>query len=158
MSSQKYEPPQSPPPGYIQAPPAAYHDPNYSGSPAPQQGYYQSPPPGNADYYGGQPQYGPPQGPYGPQYGQQYPPPQGMYYQQGPPGGYYDDRGRGHKFWPQPDEFLHEHFLLPENHPLHPVRGAWRPFEFGPRNCLGQTLSMLDLRVTLLMVVGSGNS
>jgi cytochrome P450 len=46
-----------------------------------------------------------------------------------------------------------ERFLVSEGDPLYPVRGSWRPFEQGPRNCLGQTLAMLYLRVTLAMTV-----
>ncbi|KAF2877337.1 cytochrome P450 71B25 [Massariosphaeria phaeospora] len=57
------------------------------------------------------------------------------------------------KYWEQPDAFLPQRWLVGPEDPLYPVKGAWRPFEFGPRNCLGQTLSMLDLRVTLAMVV-----
>lgn len=37
--------------------------------------------------------------------------------------------------------------------PLYPVKGAWRPFEFGPRNCVGQELAMLEIRVVLALTV-----
>ncbi|KAJ4388827.1 hypothetical protein N0V93_006288 [Gnomoniopsis smithogilvyi] len=32
--------------------------------------------------------------------------------------------------------------------------GAWRPFERGPRNCIGQALALIEARVVLAMVVG----
>ncbi|KAK8080920.1 afln vera monooxygenase protein [Apiospora hydei] len=34
-----------------------------------------------------------------------------------------------------------------------PGKGAWRPFEPGPRNCIGQTLVMLELRIALVMTL-----
>jgi cytochrome P450 len=39
----------------------------------------------------------------------------------------------------------------PERVPM--PKGGWRPFEFGARNCLGQTLAMVDVKVTLVLVV-----
>lgn len=30
-------------------------------------------------------------------------------------------------------------------------KGAWRPFKFGPRNCVGQTLAMSELKIMLAM-------
>lgn len=32
--------------------------------------------------------------------------------------------------------------------------GAWRAFERGPRNCIGQALALIEARVVLAMVVG----
>ncbi|KAK7955875.1 uncharacterized protein PG986_005097 [Apiospora aurea] len=37
--------------------------------------------------------------------------------------------------------------------PPNPGKGAWRPFEPGPRNCIGQTLVMLELRIALVMTL-----
>ena len=56
-------------------------------------------------------------------------------------------------WWPQPDAFIPERFLVPEGDPLHPVRGAWRAFEFGPRNCIGQELALLEMKIVLAMTV-----
>ena len=56
-------------------------------------------------------------------------------------------------YWPQPDDFIPERWLVPKDDPLHPVKGAWRPFEFGPRNCIGQELSMLEIKVVMVMTL-----
>ena len=54
-------------------------------------------------------------------------------------------------YWPEPDKFIPERWLVEEGHPLYPVKGAFRPFEFGPRNCIGQELAMLELKVVLIL-------
>lgn len=60
---------------------------------------------------------------------------------------------RDPRYWPQPDTFLPERWLTSKDDPLHPVKGAWRAFEFGPRNCIGQELSMLEMKLALTMTV-----
>ena len=49
------------------------------------------------------------------------------------------------------EEFLPKRFLVPENHPLHPVVNSWRPFEYGTRNCIGQELALTKLKVVLAL-------
>ena len=56
-------------------------------------------------------------------------------------------------YWEQPDSFLPERWLVTPGDPLHPVKGAWRPFEHGPRNCIGQELAMLEIKVIMVMTV-----
>jgi cytochrome P450 len=56
-------------------------------------------------------------------------------------------------YWKRADEFLPERWLVEPEDPLYPVKGAWRPFKFGPRNCIGQGLVMLELRVVLALTV-----
>ena len=58
-------------------------------------------------------------------------------------------------FWPRVEEFLPERFLVPEHHPLHPAKNAWRPFEYGPRSCIGQELALTELKVVLALTVRS---
>ncbi len=62
---------------------------------------------------------------------------------------------RHSRFWPRPDEFLPERWLptVQPGDELHvaPNTGAYRPFEQGPRNCIGQTLVLNELRVVLIM-------
>ena len=54
-------------------------------------------------------------------------------------------------YWPEPDKFIPERWLVEEGHRLYPVKGAFRPFEFGPRNCIGQELAMLELKIVLIL-------
>ena len=56
-------------------------------------------------------------------------------------------------YWPRPDEFLPERWLVPESDPLHPIKNAWRPFEFGPRTCIGQELAMMEMKMILVMTL-----
>ena len=60
---------------------------------------------------------------------------------------------RNPKYWKEPDSFIPERWLVGPEDPLYPMKGAWRPFEFGPRNCIGQTLVTMDLRTVLAMTV-----
>ena len=60
---------------------------------------------------------------------------------------------RAPEYWPRPDEFVPERWLASPGDPLHPTKGAWRPFEFGPRNCIGQDLALLDMKITTVMAV-----
>jgi cytochrome P450 len=61
---------------------------------------------------------------------------------------------RNPRYWPRPDDFVPERWLVSPEHELYPrTKGAWRPFEYGTRNCPGQTLVMLDVKVTLALVV-----
>jgi cytochrome P450 len=54
----------------------------------------------------------------------------------------------------RPDEFLPERWLVDPEDPLYPtVKGAWRPFEYGPRNCIGQLMVMLEVKMILAMTV-----
>ncbi|MCJ1360573.1 MAG: hypothetical protein MMC33_010581 [Icmadophila ericetorum] len=61
------------------------------------------------------------------------------------------------QYWKDPDSFIPERWLVGPEDPLYPVKGAWRPFEYGPRNCIGQTLVALDVRVVLVMTVRQFN-
>jgi cytochrome P450 len=61
---------------------------------------------------------------------------------------------RNPKYWIRPLEFLPNRWLVGPEDPLYPaVKGAWRPFEFGPRNCIGQGLVQLELKIVLALVI-----
>ena len=53
--------------------------------------------------------------------------------------------------WPEPNNFLPERWLVGEGDRLYPAKGVYRPFEFGPRNCIGQELAMLELKLVLIV-------
>ena len=55
------------------------------------------------------------------------------------------------RVWPRPDEFLPERFLVESDHELYPNSNAYRPFEQGPRNCIGQTLVYNEMRIVMVM-------
>ena len=52
-------------------------------------------------------------------------------------------------YWNEPNSFLPERWLVEEGYRLDPLKGVYRPFEFGPRNCIGQELAMLELKLGL---------
>ena len=64
---------------------------------------------------------------------------------------------RNPRYWPKPDEFIPERWLVAEGDPLHPSKNAWRPFEFGPRTCIGQELAMMEMKMTLVMTAREFN-
>ncbi|ORX98676.1 aflN/ verA/ monooxygenase [Clohesyomyces aquaticus] len=60
---------------------------------------------------------------------------------------------RNARYFHDPDAFLPERWLVGPEDPLYPPKGAWRPFEFGPRNCLGQTLALTEMKIVLALTV-----
>jgi cytochrome P450 len=60
---------------------------------------------------------------------------------------------RAPRYWPRASEFLPERFLVEPGHELYPVKGSWRAFEYGPRNCIAQGLVMTEMRVVLAHIV-----
>ncbi|KAJ4392346.1 hypothetical protein N0V93_005972 [Gnomoniopsis smithogilvyi] len=59
------------------------------------------------------------------------------------------------RYWVEAESFLPERWLAGPEDPLYAggpkTKGAWRPFEQGPRNCIGQTLVMLELKIALVL-------
>ena len=56
--------------------------------------------------------------------------------------------------WPRPKEFLPERWLITDpDDPMHPKRNAYRPFELGTRNCIGQHLAVTEMTMVLALVV-----
>ncbi len=53
--------------------------------------------------------------------------------------------------FPSPFSFRPERFL-PENLDSIP-KGAFRPFEYGPRNCIGQELALLEAKIVCVLTI-----
>ncbi|KAE8398860.1 cytochrome protein [Aspergillus pseudonomiae] len=60
---------------------------------------------------------------------------------------------RNPNYWPDPHAFKPERWLVGPEDPLYPPKGAWRPFEHGPRDCIGQPLALLDIKITLVLTL-----
>lgn len=60
-------------------------------------------------------------------------------------------------FWPCVEDFLPERWLVDKKDLLHPVKNGWRPFERGPRNCLGQELAMTEIKLTVAIMIRQFN-
>ncbi|KAF7535680.1 hypothetical protein G7054_g5199 [Neopestalotiopsis clavispora] len=65
---------------------------------------------------------------------------------------------RNKRFFPRPTEFIPERFI-PSQTPFPEAelfteagKDAWRPFEKGPRNCIGQELAMLEGKIILALM------
>ncbi|CAG8983328.1 hypothetical protein HYALB_00007456 [Hymenoscyphus albidus] len=55
------------------------------------------------------------------------------------------------RVWKRANEFLPERWLVSSDHELYPPAGAYRPFDIGSRACIGQTLSLIEMRIALIM-------
>ena len=63
---------------------------------------------------------------------------------------------RSPSYWKRPDDFLPERWLIPNvetENELLPLKGAYRAFEIGPRNCMAQGFAMTNLRVILALLI-----
>ncbi|KAJ0124859.1 hypothetical protein J7T55_006202 [Diaporthe amygdali] len=60
---------------------------------------------------------------------------------------------RTEQFWPRPNEFVPERWFAKEGEPFYVRKNAFRPFELGPRNCIGQELAQLELKAILAMTI-----
>lgn len=60
---------------------------------------------------------------------------------------------RSPAYWSQPEAFLPQRWLVKPGHELYPIKGAYRAFEIGPRNCVAQGFVMIELKVVLACLV-----
>lgn len=54
-------------------------------------------------------------------------------------------------YWPDPEEFHPERHLEGGWNGSQVPTDAYRPFDKGPRNCIGQQLAMLEIRIILAL-------
>jgi cytochrome P450 len=64
---------------------------------------------------------------------------------------------RHENYWPRPDEFLPERWLVEPGHELYPPKGGFRVFEWGARLCIGQQLVMTEVKAILACIVREFN-
>jgi cytochrome P450 len=64
---------------------------------------------------------------------------------------------RSPRYWMRGNEFLPDRWLVGPEDPLYPVKGAWRAFEFGPRNCIGQSLVTIEIKTLLALTLREFN-
>lgn len=55
-------------------------------------------------------------------------------------------------YWSWPEVFLPQRWLAKPGDPLYPPKNGWRPFERGPRDCIGQSLALAELKIVLVML------
>jgi cytochrome P450 len=55
--------------------------------------------------------------------------------------------------FPSPDEFIPERFLPAPNNWQEVPKDAYRPFEKGPRACLGQELAMFEMKIITVLTL-----
>ncbi|TGO52386.1 hypothetical protein BCON_0142g00120 [Botryotinia convoluta] len=55
--------------------------------------------------------------------------------------------------WPRAEEFLPERWIVAESDELYPPKNGWRPFERGPRNCIGQEVAMTEMKLMLALTI-----
>ncbi|KAI1094232.1 cytochrome P450 [Rostrohypoxylon terebratum] len=80
-------------------------------------------------------------------------PPAGGSIRQSPPGHFITHPETG-CYWPDADSFIPERFMTHDKtDPLYPVKNAWRPFEMGPRACIGQELVSVEVKLILALTV-----
>ncbi|KAK2774658.1 cytochrome p450 71b25 [Colletotrichum kahawae] len=56
------------------------------------------------------------------------------------------------RYWERPHEFIPERFLeKAKDDPLQPPANGWRPFERGPRACIGQEMALTEIKMVCAM-------
>jgi len=56
-------------------------------------------------------------------------------------------------FFPSPESFIPERWLPPPDNFQDIPKDVWRPFEKGPRDCIGQQLAVLEMKIILSMTL-----
>ena len=56
-------------------------------------------------------------------------------------------------YWPDPETFKPDRWLAKNGEASQQRKNTWRPFELGPRGCIGQELAMTELKLILALTV-----
>lgn len=57
------------------------------------------------------------------------------------------------QYWPHAEEFLPDRWLASEGEALYPAKDAWRPFERDSRQCIGQELALVEIKIILVIML-----
>lgn len=60
---------------------------------------------------------------------------------------------RNAEYFPSPDEFIPERWIPGSEHYHEVPKDAYRPFEKGPRDCIGQQLAVLEMKIILALTL-----
>lgn len=61
------------------------------------------------------------------------------------------------RVWVRPREFLPERWLVGPGHELYPPQNAYRPFDIGSRTCIGQPLTLNEIKIVLILTARTFN-
>lgn len=59
------------------------------------------------------------------------------------------------RVWVRPQDFIPERWLVSPGHELYPPHNAYRPFDVGSRTCIGQPLSMNEIKIVMILAARS---
>jgi cytochrome P450 len=60
---------------------------------------------------------------------------------------------RSADFWSDPNAFDPDRWLKSENRDEGQENGSWQPFERGPRNCIGQQLALIEMKIIAVLTL-----
>jgi hypothetical protein len=55
------------------------------------------------------------------------------------------------RVWIRPKDFIPERWLVGPDHELYPPQNAYRPFDIGPRACIGVSMVMAEIKIVMIM-------
>ncbi|KAK1985961.1 cytochrome P450 4V3 [Colletotrichum cereale] len=62
-------------------------------------------------------------------------------------------RSRSEELWPRAQEIVPERWMTTdESNPLYPKKHSWRMFGVGARNCIGQELAVMEMKIVLVFM------
>ncbi|KAF6805292.1 VerA protein [Colletotrichum sojae] len=61
--------------------------------------------------------------------------------------------GQDPSLWPHVDKFIPDRWLVPADDPLHPIKDTWRAFGRGPRDCIGQEIALVEIKLVAALII-----